>query len=120
MDNVRMRRIVDAMDTLVHFCVVDGERAGRWTTASNNYWTAMVLLRKRHDFTNAEIAVYQNHADRFFQAWVTLWQKEGITNFMHMIGSGHVADYLFKWKNLYRFSQQGWEAMNSLIKTFFF
>jgi len=37
-----------------------------------------------------------------------------------MIGSGHVAEYLFKWKNLYRFSQQGWEAMNSLIKTYFF
>jgi hypothetical protein len=37
-----------------------------------------------------------------------------------MIGAGHVADYLYKWKNLYRFSQQGWEAMNSLIKTFFF
>jgi hypothetical protein len=37
-----------------------------------------------------------------------------------MIGSGHVAEYLYKWKNLYRFSQQGWEAMNSLIKTFFF
>jgi hypothetical protein len=49
-----------------------------------------------------------------------LWQKEGITNYIHMIGSGHIADYLFKWKNLYRFSQQGWEAMNSLIKTFFF
>jgi hypothetical protein len=37
-----------------------------------------------------------------------------------MIGSGHIADYLSKWKNLYRSSQQGWEAMNSLIKTFFF
>ena len=46
--------------------------------------------------------------------------KEGITNYLHMIGSGHIADYLYKWKNLYRFSQQGWEAMNSLIKTFFF
>jgi hypothetical protein len=37
-----------------------------------------------------------------------------------MIASGHIADYLYKWKNLYHFSQQGWEAMNSLIKTFFF
>ena len=56
----------------------------------------------------------------FFQAWVLLWQKEGITNYIHMIGSGHIAEYLFKWRNLYRFSQQGWEAMNSLIKIFFF
>jgi hypothetical protein len=63
---------------------------------------------------------YQRHADLFFQAWVLLWQKEGVTNYIHMIASGHIADYLYKWKNLYRFSQQGWEAMNSLIKTFFF
>jgi len=28
--------------------------------------------------------------------------------------------YLVGWKNLYRHSQQGWEAFNSLLKTFFF
>ena len=80
----------------------------------------MVLLRQREDFTDDMIVSYQSHADKFFQAWVLLWQEEGITNYIHMIGAGHIADYLFKWTNLYRFSQQGWEAMNSLIKTFFF
>ena len=120
MDNVRTRRIVDAMDCLVAFCVSDESRVSLWTKALNNYRTAMVLLRKRDDFTNAEIATYQGHADLFFQAWVGLWQKEGITNYIHIIGSGHVADYLYKWKYLYRFSQQGWEALNLLIKTFFF
>ena len=29
-----------------------------------------------------------------------------------------IADFLYKWRNLYRFSQQGWEAMNLLVKTF--
>jgi hypothetical protein len=37
-----------------------------------------------------------------------------------MIGAGHLAEYLYKWRNLYRYSQQGWEAMNALIKTFFY
>jgi hypothetical protein len=120
MDNVRTRRVVDAMDALVEFCVVDKERASLWVTALNNYRIAMVLLRKKDNFTNMEIASYQNHADVFFQAWVELWQKKGITNYLHMIGSGHISDYLYRWSNLYRFSQQGWEAMNSLIKTFFF
>ena len=120
MDNVRTRKVVDSLDILVAFCVTDQARASLWTTALNNYRTAMILLRKREDFTNAEIASYQSHADKFFQAWVRLWQKEGVTNYIHMMGSGHIADYLYKWKNLYRYSQQGWEAMNSLIKTFFF
>ena len=36
-----------------------------------------------------------------------------------MIGSGHLKYYLIKWRNLYRYSQQGWESMNSLIKSFY-
>ena len=120
MDNVRTRRVVDSLDVLVDFCVTDPERQLLWTTALNNYQIAMVLVRKREDFTNAEISTYQGHADRFFQAWIRLWQKEGVTNYLHMIGAGHISDYLYKWRNLYRFSQQGWEAMNSLVKTFFF
>ena len=120
MDNVRTCRVVDSLDILVEFCVTDPVRAALWMTALNNYRTAMVLLRKRDDFTNEVIASYQSHADKFFQAWVRLWQKEGITNYIHMIGAGHIADYLYKWRNLYRYSQQGWEAMNSLVKTFFF
>jgi hypothetical protein len=120
MDNVRTRRVVDGFDIIIDLCVIDEDRKSWWSVALNNYRIAMVLLRKRDDFTNPEIASYQHHADLFFQAWIRLWQKEGITNYIHMIGSGHISDYLFKWKNLYRFSQQGWEAMNSLIKTFFF
>ena len=37
-----------------------------------------------------------------------------------MIGAGHISDYLYKWRSLYQYSQQGWEAMNLLVKTFFF
>lgn len=120
MDNVRTRRIVDALDIVIEFCVTNEDRKALWTTALNNYRTAMVLLQQREDFTNAMIVSYQSHADKFFQAWVLLWQQEGITNYIHVIGAGHIADYLYKWRNLYRFSQQGWEAMNSLVKTFFF
>ena len=120
MENVRTRRVVDSLDIIIDFCVVDENWKTLWSTALNNYRIAMVLLRKRDDFTNPMISSYQHHADKFYQAWILLWQKEGITNSLHMIGSGHIYDYLYKWKNLYRFSQQGWEAMNSLIKTFFF
>ena len=120
MDNVRTRRVVDSLDVLVDLCVTDPARASLWTAALNNYRIAMVLLRKREDFTNAEIAAFQSHVDKFFQPWVRLWQVEGITNYIHMMGAGHIAEYLYKWRNLYRYSQQGWEAMNSLVKTFFF
>jgi hypothetical protein len=120
MDNVQTCRMVGSLDILVDFCVTDQARAALWMFALNNYRTAMILIRKRDNFTNTEIATYQRHADMFFQAWVQLWQKEGVTNYIHMIGLGHIANYLYKWRNLSRYSQQGWEAMNSLVKTFFF
>jgi hypothetical protein len=77
-------------------------------------------LRKREDFTNAEISMYQGHEDTFFQSWFRLWQKERVTNYLHMIGAGHISNYLYRWRILYRFSLQGWKAMNSLVKNFFF
>jgi hypothetical protein len=37
-----------------------------------------------------------------------------------MIGSGHMTFYLQEWRNLYRYSQQGWEALNSLLTNIYF
>jgi len=36
------------------------------------------------------------------------------------MASGHFSEYLIYWHNLYHHSQQGWEAFNSFLKTFFF
>ena len=41
----------------------------------------------------------------------------GITNYLHLIGTGHLIYYLSLYRNLYRLSQQGWEALNKLIKS---
>jgi hypothetical protein len=43
-----------------------------------------------------------------------------MTNYIHIIGSGHLSYFGKKYGNLYRFSQQGWEAMNKLLKHFYF
>jgi len=51
---------------------------------------------------------------------VELCGQEGITNYIHMLAAGHISEYLAHWRNLYAHSQQGWEAFNSLLKTFFF
>jgi hypothetical protein len=37
-----------------------------------------------------------------------------------MLGSGHIVDLLFHHRTLYIFSNQGWEALNSLIKQVYF
>jgi hypothetical protein len=42
------------------------------------------------------------------------------TNYTHLLGSGHVADMLFHHRNLYVFSNQGWEALSMLVKQVYF
>jgi hypothetical protein len=37
-----------------------------------------------------------------------------------MISSGHIAFYLREWGNLYKYSQQGWESLNSLMKSVYY
>ena len=34
--------------------------------------------------------------------------------------SGHVKWFMLKYRNLYRYEQQGWEALNSKMKYFFY
>ena len=36
----------------------------------------------------------------------------GVTNYIHMLGSGHLIEFLYKYWNLYKYSQQGWENQN--------
>jgi hypothetical protein len=92
-----------------------------WKKAWAHYRTAMEILRKKGtDYTIQEEESFQNEIDLFFQLWVNLHQHEGVTNYIHMLGAGHVRSYMSEWGNLNRFSQQGWESLNALIKAFFF
>ena len=55
-----------------------------------------------------------------FQIWEDLHGAHRVTNYIHMIGSGYMYDYMVRRGNLKKYPQQGWEALKSLIKLFFF
>jgi hypothetical protein len=57
---------------------------------------------------------------KFMEDWVDLFQGRHMTNYIHIIGSGHLTYFAHHYKNLYRFSQQGWESMNQLLKHYYF
>ena len=42
-----------------------------------------------------------------------------MTNYFHMLRDGHLAAALETYGNLYRYSQQGWENINSIMKRSF-
>jgi hypothetical protein len=41
-----------------------------------------------------------------------------VTNYIHVLASGHISYFLKKYGCLYLYSQQGWESLNSTIQTF--
>ena len=79
-----------------------------------------IMRIKDKNYTVYELNKYKIQADKFSQIWVVLSGRHGITNYIHMIGSGHTLVYMRRWGNLTKYSQQGWEALNALIKLFFF
>lgn len=56
----------------------------------------------------------------FFRNFIDLNGKYAVTNYTHLLGSGHISYYLRKYGNLYMYSQQLWESLNLLIKLFYF
>jgi hypothetical protein len=120
MDNMRTRRIMAQLELLVEECIVDEPDKIKWLACIPKFRDGMIKLRSRADFDDTAIFSFQKDMDEFFHLWVELWGLEGCTNYIHMLSSGHLSVYLQKWKNLYRHSQQGWEAFNSLLKTFYF
>jgi hypothetical protein len=82
----------------------------------------MRILRKRSEYTEEDINEFQLKVTDFFTAFVeeSGAGKEGVTNYIHMLGSGHIAYYMRAHRNLYKFSQQGWESLNEKVKLSFF
>ena len=74
---------------------------------------------RRYDFTDNDIIVLQRKIDLFYNLWYDLCGKDGLTNYIHLLGSGHVVYYLKKHRNLYRFSNQVWERLNNRLKLFY-
>jgi hypothetical protein len=98
----------------------NAHRLLQWQSLMDTYIPMMSQIRKRADFSDSEIDDLHKLTSGFMVQWVDCYNGDSITNYIHMIGAGHLTYYLVKYRNLYKFSQQGWEAMNKKLKYFYF
>jgi hypothetical protein len=77
-------------------------------------------IEKKDDFTERDIAVLHKYTANFMNQWVELCEGRHMPNYIHVLGSGHLTYFAKHYGNLYRFSQQGWESLNKLIKHFYY
>jgi hypothetical protein len=92
----------------------------QWTSMRGNIRSLWKLIEKRTDYTPEELDKLHIMCNKFMQQWLTLFGPKHMTNYIHVIGAGHLTFFAAKYKNLYRFSQQGWESLNQLLKHFYF
>ena len=85
-----------------------------------NLRLALKNLCQHQEYKLDDIFQFQLCADVFFQKWIELWGDDKIKNYIQMLGSDHMAEYMTKCGCLYQFSNQRWEHFNALIKQFFF
>jgi hypothetical protein len=108
------------LDSLINICIYQHDRAQQVKDCMSYYRQMFIMLRKKDDFTNGVVIDFQRLADYFYKSWIDIFKAPGVTNYIHMIGSGHIADFLKYYRNLYIHSQQGWEHFNSFLKVYFF
>jgi hypothetical protein len=136
MTNVHSRRCVMGIKTLANiiFGPVFDEKSrnppitrqrnerklAQWEGLMDTYLPMVTLVRKHGDFSDSDIDDIHLLSSSFMGQWVDTMNGDSITNDVHMIGAGHLTYYLIKYRSLYKFSQQGWEAMNKKLKYFYF
>ena len=120
LDNNHIRKVIDQFEILVDVAVRDDARIQKYNYCIPQYRSGMELLRQCSEYSDDEIKVYQEYMDNWYQVWMQLHGLEGCTNYTHLLSSGHIAEYMFKWRNMYRFSQQGWENFNHVFSTVYF
>ena len=121
MENYKVRKVIESIDSLIDISIPDEDRKQELKKSIGHYKSLMLILRKKgENYTEEELKKFQEHSFIFFQTWIILYRRHGITNYIHMIGVGHMLGYMKKYENLNKYSQQGWEALNALINFFSF
>jgi hypothetical protein len=78
-----------------------------WHDIMDTFVPLMEQLHQHEDFSDEQVLSFHCLAARFMHQYCDLFQGEGITNYIHLIGAGHITYYLRKYRNLNKFCQQG-------------
>jgi len=110
LSNNKTCTFIDNLDYLVDHVFsnpIHEEQKQIWKQMLNNYREAMIILRQPEEYTDKDIKEFQTKIDDFYTTYVetSCAGKEGITNYIHMLGSSHIKYFMKQHRNLYKFSQ---------------
>ena len=122
LSNNRARDFAKGFSHLVEVCTdgYDDFMRTTWMDACTRFRKVTEMVDSRYEFEFEDVAEFQLAADEFCDAYFTVTGRDGMTNYTHCLKAGHFSWFLLEYGNLYRYSQQGWENVNSRFKRKFF
>jgi hypothetical protein len=122
-DNIQVRnqvsrKMVSKMDKIIETAVSDNGTRAKLIVALQYYSNAMELLLLHRALDESEKELFQDYIDDFFEIWISMFGIDGLSNYIHLLSSGHILYFLEKYGCLYLYSQQGWEALNNTIQAY--
>jgi hypothetical protein len=118
--NQVIRKLMGKFDVIVESVVTqsDGEFRAKLISAITSYREGISLLTMHRNLSAEEKELFQEKIDVFYDIWIELFGEEGITNYIQILGSGHMLYFLEIYDCLYMYSQQGWEDLNNGCQAF--
>jgi hypothetical protein len=94
--NQTARKMIQSIEIIVEDAVTKGDHAFKANiiSAVGAYREAMNLLTMHQSLTEDEKSLFQDLIDDFYLQWIELLGEEGITNYIHLLGSGHMLYFL--------------------------
>lgn len=87
-----LRCILHEIDTFIEEALpAENLTRAQLIAAVTKYKSAMQLLTLHCELMDDEINQFQDLVDDFFATWLDVFGEEGITNYVHMLGSGHIS-----------------------------
>jgi hypothetical protein len=117
--NTHVRKFINNFPVLTSYCHNGDDfmtHRQDWDQTIHCWRAVMDAARKRETYTEEDVKEFQDLTDDWFSRWINWFGRDGCSNYTHLVASGHIAFYLKEWGNLYKWSQEGWEVYNSLIK----
>ena len=103
---------------LVHIAVPEAQKQRRdeWMTFLYHYVNVNDKLHSTLEFTDEDITALEKDIDAMYTYLVTSigGAENGVTNYFHYLGSGHIVWMVKRYGNLWRFCNEGLESLNSL------
>jgi len=119
LSNSEARAFASGFKHLVKVCLDaydDDEYKALWLDCCQRFNVVAEYLDVKYHFEWDDICNFQLEADKWCDVYLRLTGRDGMMNYIHLLYTGHYSYFLEKYGNLYRYSQQGWENLNSRVK----